>query len=325
MIKKIITLLIFVFVATPVAAQVMLDADNAFIPPEGKILLMVGQDKITTDNYVKDVGVIPSGVMVYASIQEVSGLTEAFNNGAGIHHADYLMRKYPNSTLQLGLYMAYALKLVNNGVYDSNIEKLANWISNLGRPVYLRIGYECDDPTNHYDPTQYKLAFRRIVRRFRELGVENVAFVFHSGSYLRDENTMSWYPGDEYVDWIAVSLFSPNQFGKIKELAQIAAQKKKPLMIAESSPSGTVSSRAKLDWFKKYFYIIETVKPQAVCYINCNWDKFPTFKDHGFGDARIQVIPELKQMWLEEIKKEKYLHADQIEWKNKEESEKAVP
>ena len=281
-----------------------------FLPAKGKTLLMLGQDKKTIDEYVTAIGVVPAGVMVYTSIQEVSGLAQPFNNGAGVHHAAYLLQKYPHSSLQIGLYMVNALDGVNQGTYDQNIEKLAVWIRGQQRPVYLRIGYEFDNPENHYDPQKYILAFKRIVDRFRALNVDNVAFVWHSGAYIAgDADPMDWFPGEDYVDWFAVSFFSPAQYEQISRMAGRANLWDKPFMIAESSPMGTFTLKAKKEWYDKFFRIIAKLEPQAVCYINNNWDSLPMWENFKFGDARVEQLPEIKDLWLKEINKPRYVHA----------------
>ncbi|MCB9757363.1 MAG: hypothetical protein H6753_02925 [Candidatus Omnitrophica bacterium] len=288
----------------------MTSSSCQFLPPAGKTLLMIGQDKETIAQYVAATGMIPAGVMVYTSIMDVSGLMQPFDNGSGVQYGAYLAKKYPHSSLQVGLYMVDALEAVNQGIYDGNIDKLAHWIQAQKRPVYLRIGYEFDNAGNHYDPEQYILAFKRIVDRFRELGVGNVAFVWHSVANLSgDAQVMKWFPGSDYVDWLAVSLFAPSQYEQIKRFSDRAKLLNKPFMIAESAPMSVVTLKAKKEWYDKFFRIIAMLKPQAVCYINSDWDSMPMWKDCKFGDSRIQQFPEIIEMWLKEMKKGQYIHA----------------
>lgn len=294
------------------SSEPVLDPEQAFIPPWGKTLLIVGQDRPTINNYVDAIGVEPGGVMVYTSIQELSGLNYPFDNGAGIHHASHLLEKYPNSVLQLGLYMVGALLQINSGEYDDHIDQLADWIKAQERPVFLRIGYEFDEPTNEYDTTQYIFAWRRIVDRFRAKQVSNVAFVWHSAAKLIEDDPMMWYPGDEYVDWLAVSYFSPTQYERMMTMYWAAYYKGKPFMIAESSPFGMVSERAKRNWYEKFFEMIKDAKPQAVSYINTYWDRLPAYKDSRYGDARVQKIPAIKEYWLENIQDDQFLHAEEL-------------
>ena len=305
-------LVLFSLQTTSAAAQPVLDPDNGFAPPWQKTLLIVGQDKPTIEAYVKATKIVPGGMMEYTSIQTLSGLSLPFSNGAGLHHAGYLMQKYPNSILQLGLYMVDALLQVNDGTYDENIDKLADWLAALDRPVFLRIGYEFDEPTNNYDTTQYKFAFQRIVKRFRAKGVTNVAFVWHSAAKMTDKDPMMWYPGDEYVDWFGISYFSPSQYETAMSFYWQAYLKGKNFMIAEASPFGMYTLRAKQDWYNKFFQFIEETKPQAVSYINSHWDAMRTYKNSRYGDARVQKFPEILDMWMKEINKDKYLNAEDL-------------
>lgn len=306
-------------------SEQVLDPENAFEPPWQQTIMMVGQDRPTIDAYVKSIGIVPAGVMVYTSIQKLTGLTSAFNDGSGIHHAEYLLKKYPDSVLQLGLYMVDALLQINSGAYDANIDQLAEWIASVRRPVYLRIGYEFDEPNNNYDTTQYIYAYQRIVDRIRAKKVPNVVFVWHSSGQLIEDDPTMWYPGDDYVDWIGVSYFSTSQYERAMTMYWMAFYKDKPFMIAEASPFGMVTVRAKKDWYKKFFQLIDETKAHAVCYINTHWDALPTYKDSRYGDARVQQYPEIKQMWLEELKKDQYIHAEHLKTDESNPHELSVP
>ena len=44
----------------------------------------------------------------------------------------------------------------------------------------MRVGYEFDSSENNYKVNSYAAAFRHIVETFRDLKVDNVAFVWHS-------------------------------------------------------------------------------------------------------------------------------------------------
>src|SRR5205814_620405 len=130
---------------------------------------------------------------------------------AGVQDAQYFVNLYPDTTLQLALWMVDELDQVNAGALDANIRRLGDWIKQAKRPVYLRIGYEFDYPGNRYDPAKYVQAFRRIVGIFREQGVDNVATVWHSFASKTDRPMSDWYPGDDVVDWVAVTYFHPDQ------------------------------------------------------------------------------------------------------------------
>lgn len=280
-----------------------------FTPPEGKVLLIVGQYKEAIDTYIKELGHIPAGLMVYTSVQRAEGIYEAFDHGGGAQHLQYEVEKYPHAIMQAGLYMVDVLEDIVNGTYDDNLQKIGTWIKNTRRPVYLRIGYEFDGPHNHYAPRQYVKAYRYIVDKFRAMGVNNVSYVWHSYANYTENPVMDWYPGDEYVDWVAVSYF--NGIEKyLNRIADIGKAHHKPLMIAEATPCGvgvTYGEYALERWFKPFFKFIDTYNVKAVSYINCDWEALPMWQGQGWKDSRVEANPLIKQYWLEQVQKEKYL------------------
>ena len=287
-----------------------------FIPPDGKVLLMVGQDKDTIDDYVKSVKHVPAGVMLYTSIQNMDGLLEEGKDyGSGVAHGQYLLEQYPYSVIQIGLYMVDGLEDTIAGKYDRNIEKLGKWIKQAARPVYLRIGYEFDLPANRYDPEHYQQAFRYIVDKLRKQGVDNVAFIWHTYSRINPgQSTMAWYPGDDYVDWFALSFFDAYNQANMIRFSRLAQHHQKPLMIAEATPYGLgtpLGERSWNRWFRKFFSFIEDEDVKAACYINSDWDSQPMWQNQGWGNARIQANPLIQDKWRKEIGRDKYLRADQ--------------
>jgi hypothetical protein len=147
------------------------------------------------------------------------------------------------------------------GELDDNARQLARFIRLIERPVYLRIGYEFDGGWNHgYENAErYKTVFRRIVDVLREEGVENVEYVWQAAAFPLDvlmdggyTDYREWYPGDDYVDWMGVSLFlgldevptvetafvPPTVRVLIERMLDFAREKGRPVMIAEASPQG---------------------------------------------------------------------------------------
>ncbi len=139
---------------------------QTFVPKEGK-LLIIGQQKDAVEDYIKNVAMVPGGFMVYTSIQHMEGLDEPADQGAGINHAQYYVDHYPNTVIQLALYMVGAQDEVLKGRYDQNISKLAAWMRAAERPIYFRIGYEFDLPANGYNPATYQRVYRYIVDKLR--------------------------------------------------------------------------------------------------------------------------------------------------------------
>ncbi|MFZ4115422.1 MAG: glycoside hydrolase family 26 protein [Chthoniobacterales bacterium] len=93
----------------------------------------------------------------------------------------------------------------------------------------------------------YKKAYRYVVNRVRARGANNILWVFQVQNYSYPHNNWNlaaaYYPGPEYVDWLAMSLFGKQYakeswdiFGPLldwpyKELC--ALDPKKPIMVAE--------------------------------------------------------------------------------------------
>ena len=270
-------------------------------------LIFIGQDKDSIDDYVTSIGIVPSGFMVYSSIQNMEGLDNPSNYGAGIQDAQYLINKYPGTSIQIGLYMVNSLRVVLAGIYDKNIDKLANWIKDSKRQVYLRIGYEFDFPDNKYDPDLYQKAYQYIVDRLRANNVNNVSFVWHSFAATGNYPIDKWYPGDNYVDWCAVSYFSEVTTSMIR-MVSFAKEHNKPLMIAEATPrvkSITLTDKSSWDdWFAPFFKFIFSNNVKAVCYINANWDAQPMWFGQNWGDSRVQNNETIKNNWIQSIQRE---------------------
>ena len=299
---------VFFCTAASVFAQ---DNRHKFEPPDGKTILIVGQDRATIEAYMKESGSpAPAGFMVYVSIQEMVGLDTVSNDyGAGVSFADELLEKYPGAIIQVGLYMVDALEDTAAGKYDANIDRLARWCKKAGVPVFLRIGYEFDGPHNHYDPQQYKTAYRHIVDKLRGAGVGNVAFVWHAHTYRQSSPIQDWYPGDEYVDWVGISYFSQHP-ADIKPVITFAKNKGLPVMIAESTPKGRKTGEGEAlwnQWYKRYFSSIAANNIKAACYINTNWEEQPMWRGQDWGDARVETNDFIKSRWREETTGERYL------------------
>src|SRR5262245_49029519 len=65
-----------------------------FLPPEDKVLFMVGQDRKAIENYIRKVGIVPAGFTFYTSIQNMDGWEKRADYGGGEQHAAYLLNRY---------------------------------------------------------------------------------------------------------------------------------------------------------------------------------------------------------------------------------------
>ncbi len=302
MLPKLSLILILTFLPWPVLAQ------------DIKPVWVIGQDTSSINDFMSTLSSssstdipFPNGMMVYTAINDLRGLSQEVDHGAGINHADQTLQQYPQMQIvQIGLFMRYMLKEIPQGAFDTNIEQLGEWIKNSGKEVYLRIGYEFDNPENEYAPQEYIQAYRYIVDRLRKQGVKNVYYVWHSIAW-KDKtwpayDPLQWYPGDQYVDWIAISFFDKDRSIEREYMAGIAHQKNKPLMIAESSPFNQHTSEAKLKWMKVLFQYLQEHQVKFLSYINVNWNALPLFAAQQWGDARLENQPILLSTWASHVK-----------------------
>jgi beta-mannanase len=152
---------------------------------------------------------------------------------------------------------------------------------------------------------------------FRKKGVDNIAYVWHSYASVpyKDYELADWYPGDDYVDWVAISVFGHAyddvDFGPYCDHAlDFARTKKKPVMIAESNPVYGINEED-IDvwdkWFVNFFTFIYRKNIKAVSFINEDWERLKIDGTTDWKDGRLYNNPIISQAWFEETNKERYL------------------
>jgi hypothetical protein len=111
--------------------------------------------------------------------------------------------------------------------------------------------------------------------------------VWHSAAYATypGHPLEAWYPGDDAVDWLAVSRFAwprPEDdaiaAAARDRVAAFTREHRKPLMIAEAAPKVRFQAdapRAWADWHARVFAWIERNDVKAYCYINQDWNALP--------------------------------------------------
>ncbi|NRB47237.1 MAG: hypothetical protein HRU41_06150 [Saprospiraceae bacterium] len=293
-----------------------------FVPPAGKTLLIMGQTIEDIDDYMSNFAdkSIPGGWSAYWGVPEFKGITNTFRNENGSsHNHQMLLDRFPNTVVHSAMWMVGAWGVAANtakGEYDEVIKQYANWAKSVDRPIYLRIGYEFDGPHNQLEPNEYVQAYRRVVDLMRAEGVENVAFVWHSYIFAPFNNhpLSAWYPGDEYVDWVGVSLFGllyqdAELLAHGDAVLEFAKTHHKPVMVAESSPTAGIEAK-NLDtwdsWFVNFFSVCYRKNIKAISFINANWEGY-NFPGVDWKDARLSVNPQVAEAWFLETNKSRYL------------------
>ncbi len=200
------------------------------------------------------------------------------------------------------------------GALDTQIAALCAGLKSLDRPIYLRIGYEFNAPWNGYAPASYVAAFRRIVTSLRACHADAVAAVWDFAPIDGvTSDPMPFYPGDDFVDWWAINLFTQAgiESSSTQRFLDAAMSHRFPVMIGESTPRGhsvTEGQKSIRAWYQPLFDLIHR-SPQikAFCYINWDWRKYPQWAD--WGDARIQNDPTVLAFYRNELRNPIYIDA----------------
>ncbi len=173
-------------------------------PKDGRVLIGAGQCPEGFKDYYDSIGTNkPVVYMTYMKLN-AANISERF---AKLKEE---LEKYPQTFLipQIGLSMTGSRKpeehyehKVAAGEFDAQIDQFCEGLKSLSRPVFLRIGYEFNGHWNGYKPATYKAAFRHVTGTIRKAELENVATVWCLGSGAKNWDFISFYPGDDVVDW----------------------------------------------------------------------------------------------------------------------------
>lgn len=222
---------------------------------------------------------------------------------------------------QIGVFMTkdgspelhYEHHIADSDVFDKHLDTLVKLLKEWNRPVFLRLGYEFSGEWNGYQPETFKRAWIKVAKKIKQQGADKqIALVWHYAANAKNKDYMSYYPGDEWVDWWAISLFTPKVFDEpsLYTFLDDAKTHKKPVMIGESTfrTIPKPDEEGPIKWqrfFKKYFDLIKKY-PQikSVCYINLDWNRtrFP-----AWGDTRLSQNKDTEQRFVQEISKPIYL------------------
>lgn len=208
-------------------------------------------------------------------------------------------------------------KRIAEGRHDSEIRAMAVQVKQCGFPVFLRPGFEFGpygylERKGQTSREHYAKMFRRFVDVFRNEGVKNVAFVWNTVGVEAYDYWMDYYPGDEYVDWWGVNLFSRRQIQGSGRFLEEAKKHGKPVMICESAPAfegGTRNDRSIDRFFAPYFQLIERHSHiKAFVYINIDWAAQKGSPFAHWPDSRIQSNPNVLDFYKTALLDKRFIH-----------------
>lgn len=208
------------------------------------------------------------------------------------------------------------------GKYDDQIKAFADAVASFDRPVFIRIGYEFEGSWNNYKPETFPAAWIRITKLLRSQHLP-FATVWCAGGassgWPKQEELMKYYPGDAWVDWWGVDLFSEDEFTmpQLFVFLDAARAHQKPVMIGEMTPRyvGVLDGEKSWQrWFAPLLHLLRT-RPEikATAYINWEWKEWSKrlgFNWPDWGDARLASNHYVRDAWIKALQDPIFLSAD---------------
>ncbi len=129
----------------------------------------------------------------------------------------------------------YSMQKIINGDFDNELIQWAKDAAKTGIPLLAEFGTEINgswfrwnglyngagqtdtygDPSIADGPERFQDAYRHIIDICRENGATNITWFFHIDADTEPleawNDFENYYPGDDYIDWIGVSVYGPQE------------------------------------------------------------------------------------------------------------------
>ncbi len=171
---------------------------------------------------------------------------------------------------------------------DFGVEMNGDWFSWSGYYNGAGVKKKYGDPDYFDGPEKYRDAYRHIIDIFNKNNVTHITWFFHVD--INSEPDVEWnqpkyyYPGDNYIDWIGVSIYGAlthkDDWISFKELLESRADTilsithNKPFALLEFGVTDDYKNKSK--WLSDAFKTILNRSPlnfSAVSYWNENWEE----------------------------------------------------
>ncbi|MBR9651455.1 glycoside hydrolase family 26 protein [Thalassovita aquimarina] len=193
----------------------------------------------------------------------------------------------------------YLQRGIENGTYDPNMKAICDILGTLKSPVTLRWAHEMEDKSGQFiwadwEPETYISAYRHMIDLCRA-AAPNINVMWSPLGY---DNMDEYYPGDDYVDLVGLSVFGLQawdqyKFGRDQTFDEIfapryerAAKYGKPVVVAEL---GYVGKEAYVkDWENSVRQVKEQY-PSLVGVVYFNYPEvYPWPEGFGRPDWRVK-------------------------------------
>jgi len=139
---------------------------------------------------------------------------------------------------------SFSLEKIIAGDFDARIEAFASAAAAHGEPIFVSFGHEMNAGWYPWggNPELYKQAYIRVHGLMSALA-GNITWVWNPDIFEGAYPISSYYPGDAYVDWVAVDGYNTEDYGEpwktAEQLFNVAVLElesyNKPLMIGEAA------------------------------------------------------------------------------------------
>ncbi len=236
------------------------------------------------------------------------------------------VRMMPRKILDTAYDKTFSLQKIIDGKFDNELHQYAKDVKDYGKMVLIDFGLEMNgnwfpwsgavngggvktkygDPQKADGPERFIDAYRHIVDIFREEKVKNVTWFWHPDVYSDPDvawnRQKNYYPGDNYVDWIGISAYGPQNpaedywdtFPEImKETQQriLEISDKKPIALLEFGVTDHHPLGRKNRWLVGAFqYILNPKSPlqfEAISPWHENWEE----DDNLWATLRLDSSP----------------------------------
>lgn len=184
---------------------------------------------------------------------------------------------------------------INAGAYDSKMYETFAYLNTLNCPVFVRIGGEMNVWGSQVKPADYIAAYRHVADIARGQA-PRAAMVFSpnfSSAYRVDMDT--FYPGDQYVDWVGVSLYynrwsnngdtqrdefyGVGAYGdallNVQQVVNLSRLHKKPVIVTEGGSAnlfkGSDNSAWAADRMARAYAFLPMVYPEIKCVVSSDY------------------------------------------------------
>ena len=153
-----------------------------------------------------------------------------------------------------------SLQNIVNGRYDAYLRSYATAVKALGGKVVLSFGHEMNGDWyswayHHTSAAVFVAAWRHVVNVFREVGAENVIWLWTVNIVNTTDNHIPqpnpWWPGKSYVNWVGLDGYyysSSQDFAQVfgPTIVDIRALTEDPILIAETGASLAAGQATKI-------------------------------------------------------------------------------